>query len=172
MTREKLDVFERALQKADSWIDDLASSLGWEDRHRTYEALGSVLHVLRDRLPVRKAVDLGAQLPLLIRGLYYQSWDVSVSPEKYRHADDFLRHIRGQLTQRRLDPIPEERLVESVASLMADRLSVGELECVCRSLPPEIREFFLKSGSAGLDSRSPSSRRWYDEERAWDQSSP
>ena len=166
MTREKLDVFERALQKADSWIDDLALTLGWTDRHRTYEALGGVLHVLRDRLPVRKAVDLGAQLPLLIRGLYYQSWDMSVSPEKYRHADDFLSHIRGQVTQRRVDPIPEERLVEGVASLLSERLSEGELESVCRSLPPEIREFFLKSAIPGPRSGSDPSRRWYDEEGA------
>src|SRR5258706_15480363 len=86
----KLDVFERAVQKAQGWLKDLQAELGWGDRHQTYEALGIVLQVLRNRLPVQEAVNLGAQLPLLLRGLYFQSWDVSKNPEKYRHADEFL----------------------------------------------------------------------------------
>ena len=86
MSTASLDVFDRALQKATFWIDEMMTDLGWGDRHRTYEVLGVVLHVLRDRLPVQEAVDLGAQFPLLIRGLYYQNWDVSINPEKYRHA--------------------------------------------------------------------------------------
>jgi uncharacterized protein (DUF2267 family) len=32
-----------------------------------------VLHALRDRLTVEEASDLAAQLPMLIRGLYYET---------------------------------------------------------------------------------------------------
>jgi len=142
MARPRIDVFERAVQKADVWIDDLMARLRWDDRHQAYEALGAVLHVLRDRMPVGEAVDLGAQLPLLLRGLFYQNWDVSVSPEKYRRADEFLAHVRAALLDLRLEFIPEEDLVEAVAGLLADRMSKGELESVRRVLPGEIRGFF------------------------------
>ena len=166
MTKPRIDVFERAIQKADQWIDDLMDRLGWEDRHQTYEALGAVLHVLRDRLPVDEAVDLGAQLPLLLRGLFYQNWDVSVNPEKYRHAQEFLRHIRARLVDLRLEFVPEEHLVAGVASLLADRLSEGQLASVRRVLPSEIREFFGETGRP--DSGSP--KRWADEVGGWDKS--
>jgi uncharacterized protein (DUF2267 family) len=142
MSRPRIDVFERAVQKADQWIDDLMDRMGWDDRHQTYEAMGAVLHVLRDRLPVNEAVDLGAQLPLLLRGLFYQNWNVSVNPEKYRHADEFLRHVRAALLDLRLEFIPEETLIEGVAGLLGDRLSEGEMAGIRRALPSEIRGFF------------------------------
>jgi len=142
MARPRMDVFERALQKADHWIDDLLERLGWDDRHQGYEALGAVLHVLRDRLPVGEAVDLGAQLPLLLRGMFYQDWDVSVSPERYRHADEFMAHIRAALLELRLEFVPEKDLVEAVAGMLANRLPKGELNSIRRVLPSEIRAFF------------------------------
>lgn len=167
MTTPRLDVFERAVQKADRWIDDLKDALGWHNRHHTVEALGVVLHVLRDRLPVQEAVDLGAQLPLLLRGLYYQNWDVSVNPEKYRHAKDFLEHIRAGLLKHRLEPVAEERLVDAVTRVLSDRISEGELAGIRRALPPEIRSFFGAVGQPDSAGKEPM-KRWYNEERAWD----
>jgi len=136
--------------------------LGWDDLHRAYEALGVVLHVVRDRLPLQECVSLGAQLPLLLRGLYYQNWDLSEFPRKYRHAREFLSLVRGGLLAHRLENAPEERVVQAVAEVLMDRLSSGELEAICRALPPEIRSYFEIGGNPE------SGRRWLNEERAWD----
>jgi uncharacterized protein (DUF2267 family) len=169
MTTTRINVFERFIQKAGRWIDDLERLLGWQDPHQTYEALGVVLHVLRDRLPVQEAVDLGAQLPLLLRGLYFQNWDVSLNPEKYRHAKDFLAHVRAGLVAHRLDFVPEERLVEAVALILSERISEGEYISIRRSLPAEIRKFFGGAGPPELHPAERSQRkRWITEERAWD----
>ena len=161
-TADRLDVFERSRQKASAWLDDLMGKLGWDDRHRTYEALGVVLHVFRDRLPLQECVSLGAQLPLLLRGLYYQNWDLSEFPRKYRHAREFLSLVRGGLLAHRLEDAPEERVVQAVTELLMDRLSSGELEAVRRALQPEIRSFFEIGDNSGTG------RRWLNEERAWD----
>lgn len=161
-TAGRLDVFERSRQKAAPWLDDLMEKLGWDDRHRAYEALGVVLHVFRDRLPLQECVSLGAQLPLLLRGLYYQNWDLSEFPQKYRYAREFLSRVRGGLLAHRLEDAPEERVVEAVVELLMERLSSGELEVVRQVLPPEIRSFF------DVDGDSSTGRRWLNEERAWD----
>ena len=48
------------------------SELDWDGHpNKAYLALRTVLHALR----VEEAVDLGAQLPMLIRGLYYEGLD-------------------------------------------------------------------------------------------------
>ena len=60
---------EAGVHAANLWLKELADELGWADRERVYHALRSVLHALRNRLTVDEAADLGAQLPLLIRGL-------------------------------------------------------------------------------------------------------
>jgi len=38
------------------------------------------LHALRDRLIPDEAVDLGAQLPMLVRGMHYEGWKPNATP--------------------------------------------------------------------------------------------
>jgi uncharacterized protein (DUF2267 family) len=159
----RLDVFERSLQKAGAWLDDLMARLEWDDRHQTYEAFGVVLHTFRDRLPLAQAVSLGAQLPLLLRGLYYQGWDVSSGPQKYRHVQDLLSRIRGGLLEHRLEFVPEERLVQAVLDLLRAHVSPGEIQGIRRALPPEIRSLFDAGGATPEDEK-----RWFPKERPWD----
>src|SRR5690242_20962544 len=89
------ELFDSTMQKTQVWLNDLMSQLDWDDRlHKAYLALRTVLHALRDRLPIEEAVQLGAQLPMLVRGFYYEGWTVTGKPRKERHKQDFLDHIR------------------------------------------------------------------------------
>jgi uncharacterized protein (DUF2267 family) len=60
----------------------------------SYLALRAVLHTLRDRLIVDEAIDLGAQLPMLVRGFYYENWQSVGKPLKYRHKEEFLNQVK------------------------------------------------------------------------------
>ncbi len=60
-----------AVNAAEDWINDLMRRLGWRDRERVYRVLLATLHALRDSLARDEAVYVGAQLPPLLRGLYY-----------------------------------------------------------------------------------------------------
>jgi uncharacterized protein (DUF2267 family) len=58
----------------DMWLKDIMDRTGWQDRQKAYDALGNVLHVVRDRLAFDDLVNLGAMLPKAIRRLYYEGW--------------------------------------------------------------------------------------------------
>ena len=62
---------DHTIQQTNIWLKSVAGQLHIEDRRDAYRALRSVLHVLRDRLTPEQAVHLGAQLPALVRGIYY-----------------------------------------------------------------------------------------------------
>jgi uncharacterized protein (DUF2267 family) len=79
------DIFARSIQKTDIWLKQAALELKWRDRHKTYIALRAVLHALRDRVTNREAVQLGAQLPTVIRGIYYEGWTL---PDKSRRVSE------------------------------------------------------------------------------------
>jgi len=81
-----------AVQAAEDWIDDLMRRLGWQDRERVYLALLATLHSLRDCLTRDEAVYIGAQLPTLLRGLYYEGWHPSARPAT-RSRSAFLERI-------------------------------------------------------------------------------
>ena len=76
MSNAVLEVFDASLQKTQVWLNDLMSELGWEEKpQKACLALRTALHSLRDRLTNEEAVHLGAQLPILIRGIYYEGME-------------------------------------------------------------------------------------------------
>ena len=131
---------ERAVHTTNVWLKELMEELGWEDRHHAYHALGAVLHALRDRLTVVEAADLGAQLPMLIRGLYYERWSPNGKPVKERKKEDFLGHIAAAFPGR-ADIYPEN-LAWAVFKVLQRHVSAGEIGDVKHVLPAPIRSLW------------------------------
>jgi uncharacterized protein (DUF2267 family) len=114
--------------------------LGWQDRHEIYSPMKATLHALRDGLTVEEVAQLGAQLPMLIRGFYYEGWDPTGKPLKVRQKEQFLAQIEQQFRpDHRIDP---EKVTRAVFTVLAKRVSDGEIEDVKRILPEEIRELW------------------------------
>jgi uncharacterized protein (DUF2267 family) len=140
MSATGLDVFDTTLHKTNSWLNDLMQVLGWQDRHKAYMALKATLHALRDRLTVEEVAQLGAQLPMLIRGFYYEGWDPTGKPLRVRHKEEFLARIEQEL--RGDDHIDPQRVARAVFTVLAKRVSEGEIEDVKHVLPTEIRDLW------------------------------
>jgi uncharacterized protein (DUF2267 family) len=128
MSATGLDVFDTTLQKTHIWLNDLMQVLGWMDKHKAYLALRSTLHVLRDRITVDELAQLEAQLPMLIRGFYYEGWDPTGKPLRERHTEQFLAHIEQAF--RRDDPIDPERSARAVFTVLAKRVTEGQIKDV------------------------------------------
>lgn len=137
MSHHGLPVFESTLQTSYAWLNDLMAELGWNDRHRAYQALRAVLHAVRDRLTIDEAADLGAQLPMLIRGMFYEGWNPADTPVQGRRREDFLAPI-GEIFHEHPEILPEE-LVWAVFKVMEAHVSWGEMREVKNMLPDKIR---------------------------------
>ncbi len=138
MTR--LPAFDKAVQKAYEWLDEIGAELGWTDRERAYAALRGTLHAVRDRLPVDEAADLAAQLPQLVRGIYYEGWNPSATPVKIRHKQAFLEPVADALAGR--EGAEPGAAARAVLTVLTRHLSPGEMADVVGSLPADLRELF------------------------------
>ena len=135
-----LESLDHTVQLTHIWINDLDARLEWNNKPRSYRLLKAVLHAVRDWLPVNEAVDLGAQLPGLLRGAYYEQWRPSATPVKKRGKDDFLRHV---LQHFRNDPLEHpDREITEVLRLLTSRITSGEVEHVRHTMPEDIRNFW------------------------------
>lgn len=137
MSATGLAVFDETVQLSNIWLNELMDALDWDDKQRTYRVLRATLHALRDRLTPHEAIHLGAQLPMLIRGVYYEGWHMKDAAPTERTKEAFFDHVyaelRGDLT------IDAEESVREVFRLLARKISPGEIEDVENMLPAEVR---------------------------------
>ena len=136
-----LSAFDSTVQTTHEWLNELTGLLGCpDDPHRAYLALRVVLHALRDRLSVDEAAALGAQLPMLVRGFYYEGWHPHGKPIKERKREEFLAHIHEAFRQ---DPdVDPAQITRAVFQVLADHVTSGEIEKVKKTLPSEIRSLW------------------------------
>jgi len=132
--------FGRTIERTNIWLSDLMHELEWDEHERTYHALRAVLHALRDRLPPNEAADLAAQLPMLVRGFYYDCWKPSGKPVHEHKKEQFLEHVRDAFrNDARVDP---ETVARAVFKVITKHVSSGEIEDVKATLPAAIRELW------------------------------
>lgn len=142
MSNTGLEVFDSTLQKTHIWLDDIMREMGWDDeKQRAYLALRSVLHALRDRLTMAEVLDLGAQLPMLVRGFYYEGWKPTGAPHKERHKEEFLAHVKSSFKGD--DHADAEQIVRAVFRVLARHVSEGEIKDIQVTLPAELRALWL-----------------------------
>lgn len=78
----RVSVIDRTVAKTYEWLERLCRELETDDRQHAYMTLRAVLHAMRDRIGPEVSVHLAAQLPLLVRGIFYEGWDPSRTPQR------------------------------------------------------------------------------------------
>ncbi len=138
MSEQGLETIESTTQKMHEWIARIAEALHMEKRD-AYKSLRAVLQTLRDRLPVDLAVHFGAQLPMLVRGLYYEGWEPSKVPIKMSR-EEFLTVVQARIVADRvIDPV---ETVQNVLGVIASHMGSGELKKVMHSFPHDMQSLF------------------------------
>jgi uncharacterized protein (DUF2267 family) len=126
--------FDHAARTAHLWLDEVAHAFD-TDRDFAYRALRAWMHALRDRLPADGTADFAAQLPELLRGVYYEGWQPAKVPIKYGPDEYRLRFAREA-------GIPTEDVAEAagiVTGALRARLAPGQLGHVLALLPHDLR---------------------------------
>lgn len=124
--------FESTLQETYSWLGEISDEMGDPRRPIAYHALRGVLFALRDRLPVDDALALAAQLPMLIRGVFFEGYRASGKPEKF-DREAFLERVGKELQAAGgANPVVATR---AVLAVLERHLAGGEITKVRAALP-------------------------------------
>ena len=139
MKGTSIATFSHAAEQAQQWVNELADDLEWNER-RAYRLLRSVLQAPRDWLSTEEMADLSAQLPVLIRGVYFEGWKPLEAPVWERKKDAFVARIESDFTDDLLyDP---EAAIAAVFRLLDRHISEGEIAQVRNSMKKSLRQLW------------------------------
>ena len=139
MSANGLEVFDKTLETTHIWLKEITTDLG-PDRQVAWKVLSTVLHKLRDRLSINLAAHLGAQLPLLIRGVYYDQFEPAKMPAVCRSREEFVEEVAEWLSDTR--PVDPERAIIAVFRTLSRHVSEGQIDHVKQALPKGLRQMW------------------------------
>lgn len=140
MSGQSLDVIDHTVQITHEWINELVTRLGWSSKPSALRFLRTMLHLVRDHLLTDEMAHFSAQMPMLVRGMFFEGWVPKRTPIKERHAAQFLSAIEEQMHDVQDYRGPED--IKHVFELLNARLSRGEIEDVRASMPQDIRAYW------------------------------
>lgn len=141
MSATGLAVFDKTLHDTNTWLKHLMETLEIEDRHAAYVLLRATLHAIRDRVGAENAVHFGAQLPMLLRGVYYEGWRMSQPATKERDVERFVDHVLKEIPSDLFDD-PDQAVCGALA-VIRSMIDPGEALKLIHLFPRDLREFWL-----------------------------
>ncbi len=142
-----LEVFDETVQKTNIWLKEIMEETGLS-RRRAYEVLRAVLQTLRDRLTVDEAAHLSAQLPMLVRGIFFEGWHPAGTPHRWRTREEFLAELRHHLGSADIADIDVTKAARAVFGVLGRHVSPGEVADVRQSLPEPVRRLWPEPAAA------------------------
>jgi uncharacterized protein (DUF2267 family) len=136
---DQLDVIDRTVAKTYDWLREVTRRAELNDLHRSYQVLRAVLHALRDRVEPDVAAHVAAQLPLLVRGMFYEGWDPSRTPVRMS-LSEFVDRVEADAGLKGTSRA--EDAARSVIALCWDELGQGTLDHLIAVLPTEFAVLF------------------------------
>jgi uncharacterized protein (DUF2267 family) len=143
MAKQRFTSIDKSTQKTKEWLHNIQDELGWEDENMVYIATRSVLQTLRDRLPIEEAIELGDELPMVMKGMYYEGYSTRRKPDKLKNREEFFRRVQEKSSN---TPIKSEEATKAVFHQLERKLGGGgEIDQVKGNLPKDLQRLWSAS---------------------------
>ncbi|MFR9802344.1 DUF2267 domain-containing protein [Pseudonocardia sp. RS010] len=129
------------------WVDTVAEALGTTDRDHAYRLLRAWLRAVRDRLEIDGAAHLAAQLPLLLRGVWFDGWRPAQVPVRYG-PEDLVAVVSREA---RVAPSEARRAIPLVTRALDRRWATEQTDHLLAQLPGSLRELLASGAGARHD---------------------
>ncbi len=144
---ESADPFAHAMHTAHIWLRRITDDLATEDRAFAYRVTRAWLHTVRDRLEVPGAAHLSAQLPELLRGIFFEGWMPTKVPVSHGVAE-FVAQFAAEAG------VTEDEaagLAWLVTDALRDLCSPGQLDRVAAVFPADLRNVLFGVNTGPFD---------------------
>lgn len=154
MTDTGLSEIDHAVQQTHEWLNGVMRGMEGATKKDAYHALRAVLAATRDNQDVTEASHFGAQLPTMVRGLYYEGFRPADLPGKDRTLEQFLERVRAKLPT---DDVDAEAASRAVFATMRERLDDGQADAAKNMLNQDVQALWPKGFDRSMPGNFPGS---------------
>jgi uncharacterized protein (DUF2267 family) len=140
-----LDVLDSSIQRTNIWLRELMQELNWSDYRKTYVAFRCVLHALRDHLSIEDAIYVGEQMPMLVRGFYFEHWETSGKPLPLRNRNEFFSVVANYMANVLDDTSSAEAVTRAVFRHLNRKATEGEIQDLQPVMPAGLLDLWPPS---------------------------
>jgi uncharacterized protein (DUF2267 family) len=139
--RRKSMNFERYAAEGNRFVNEVAQELG-TDRNRAARITRVILHAIRDRLPADDAIEFAQGLPIALKGIYLDRYDISKTPIRIRDKRVFIEFIRRKAGGTASIDFPNARSVirafQAVFVVLEYNMNYGQTDQIKKLLNREL----------------------------------
>lgn len=140
-----VNTFEKHVAEANKFIKSLAISLGDADNpDLAVRVTKAIFKALRQRITPEQSLHIVSQLPLILKGLYVDGWELSQRTDNTKTWEQFLEDLRNTAwpssSRDFADDDHAREIVSKFFGVLTSYVSEGELADLKSQLPPVIAE--------------------------------
>jgi uncharacterized protein (DUF2267 family) len=135
--------FIKYAEEGNRFVNEVCTELGINDRNKTSRIIIAVLHAIRDRIPPDDAIEFAQGLPMALKGVFIDQYDISDTPVIIRSKRNFLDFIQSK-NQFAYDdfqtPWDVVQGLQAVFRVLENHMDIGQINQLKNQLNIEIRE--------------------------------
>lgn len=143
--------FRKYVDEGNRFINEVADELGTDDTGMALRITRSVLHAVRDRIPPVDAIQFGQGLPMALKGVYFDQYDISRTPVIIRNVHRFLEYIQHKNRFAAANDFRHEadviKALQTVFIVLENHMSIGQVDQVLNLLPAEVCNLIDRAGA-------------------------
>lgn len=141
--------FNQYAREGNAFLKDYAKNINMvEDTDKAGRILSSILHGLRELIPVEESLQLISQFPMFLKAVYVNRWKLG-EKKKVKNMTEFIDLIRDLNGVTGMNDFGSEEIAENYINvtfmLLRKYVSLGELEDIRTVLPKELKSIIYQN---------------------------
>ncbi|MGB5273629.1 MAG: DUF2267 domain-containing protein [Flavobacteriaceae bacterium] len=143
--------FNEYAKDGNTFIKDYAKEMNLgTDTDTAGRIISAILHALRDIIPPEESLQLVAQLPMFLKAVYVNGWNLRKEKPKIKRMAEFIDLVRqhdGSAAVNDFEYNDEvaERYIDTTFIYLRKYISLGEMEDIRDGLPKDLKSMIYSN---------------------------
>lgn len=143
--------FNQYATEGNTFLKDYAKQMDMpNDRDKAGRIFTAIMHALRDIIPPEESLQFIAQLPMFLKAVYVNGWNIKKKKPKVKQMAEFLDLVRAHDWPTEINDFEysdelAERYVDTTFIYLRKYISLGEMEDIRNSLPKGLKSMIYSN---------------------------